>query len=44
MAGMFAGIDQSVKVEVEEEKLGGGGYVKDTGVYQFVVEMALTKV
>ena len=40
MAGMFSGIDQSVKVEVEEEKLGGGGYVKDTGVYNFIIEMA----
>jgi len=40
MAGMFSGIDQSVKVEVEEEKLGGGSYVKDTGVYNFVVKMA----
>ena len=40
MAGMFAGIDQSVKVEVEEEKLGGNGYVKDTGVYNFIIEMA----
>ena len=43
MAGMFASIDQSVKVEVEEEKLGGGGYINETGVYNFIVEMALTK-
>ena len=38
--GMFDNIDQSVKVEVEEESLGGGGYVNDTGIYNFIIEMA----
>ena len=38
--GMFSGIDQSVKVEVEEESLGGSGYVKDSGVYNFIIQMA----
>ena len=34
--GMFDSIDQSTKVEVEEETLGGGGnYVKTTGVYDY---------
>ncbi len=40
MAGLFAGLDANGTVEVEEEKLGGGGPVKDTGSYDFVVEMA----
>jgi len=39
--GMFSGLDTTVKVEVEEEKLGGGGnYIKETGVYPFIVKMA----
>jgi len=38
--GMFSGIDQSVKVEVEEEKLGGNGYISETGSYDFIIEMA----
>ncbi len=40
MAGLFAGLDANGTVEVEEEKLGGSGPVSDTGVYDFVVEMA----
>ena len=42
--GLFTGLDANGTVEVEEEKLSSGGYVKDTGSYDFVVEMALTKV
>ncbi len=38
--GLFSGLDANGTVEVEEEKLGGGGMVKDTGSYDFVVEMA----
>ncbi len=37
--GMFSGLDQSNAAEVEVESL-GGGYVKDTGAYDFIVEMA----
>ena len=40
MAGMFAGLDTSTKVEVEEEKLGGAGWVKETGAYDFIIKMA----
>ena len=39
--GMFDSIDQSTKIELEDEALGGGGnYVKDTGVYDFIVKRA----
>ena len=38
---LFAGLDTSVSVEVEEEKLGSGNFgITETGVYDFVVEMA----
>jgi len=40
MSGMFAGIDQSVEVKVEDEKLSGGGYISETGIYDFVVDRA----
>ena len=39
--GMFDNLNTGVTVEVEEEKLGGGGnYITETKVYDFVVEMA----
>ena len=41
--GLFSNLDQGseVKIEVEEETLGGGGkWVKETGVYDFIVKMA----
>jgi len=38
--GLFDSVDQSVQVEVEEETLASGGLVKDTGAYDFIVEMA----
>lgn len=38
--GMFDQIDQSVTVEVEEEKLGGGNYINETNAYNFFIKMA----
>jgi len=38
--GMFDNLDTSVEVKVEEEKLGGGGYISETGIYDFVVDRA----
>ncbi len=39
--GLFTDLAQDDAVVVEEEKLGGGGqYVNETGVYDFVIKMA----
>ena len=39
--GMFDGLNTGVAIEVEDEKLGGGGnFITETGVYDFIVEMA----
>jgi hypothetical protein len=37
---LFAGLNQNDNLELEEEKIGGGSYISQTGVYDFVIEKA----